>query len=529
VRLRIYLACAQAAFAMSYAITGASAQSLDAEVKQTVERALQRYQAVGAGVSIVHNGETIYAGGSGYRDKKRKLHYTEHTVQNCGSISKTFAADATAILVQDGLLKWDDPISRQLPWFRMKDDWASRQASWRDIFAFRLGSDITQATNEQYSLGYYILDAVSREDTDRRAYVERFQYLSPRVSMRSEYSYGNELFAIPAQMIEEVSSKRFEHFVKERIFLPLGMTSSSMDASAFDTASNRAIYYQLVNGGHVAVPPGYAAAEMAGGNAAGGLHTTADDMAKWMLMHLRNAGSAQKSVIGAEQSEILNTLETTYRIGPSDVSADPAIDNVGSGVALGRDYHRFRGRTVISKEGGNPGISCYVMMIPSLSLGIHVQQNDDHAGRMGLALTYALADLVVPPSSHVDWIEKLAKNWQPAALPEVVGEPVKPMAANKLPQFVGRYSADGAFAGDSRLEIENNVLIWTIGKFRYEFIPWDADKFVVWNRTAFLGQNFWAGAAPADGNIYARFQRDQGKVSGFALEDSVQSILFNRR
>ena len=83
---------------------------------------LKDWNAPGIGVGIVVKDKLVFAKGYGFRDYGNKVPYTPTTTQPIASNSKLFTAVASGLLVEEGKLRWDEPIKRFVPCIRFYND-----------------------------------------------------------------------------------------------------------------------------------------------------------------------------------------------------------------------------------------------------------------------------------------------------------------------------------------------------------------------------------------------------------------------
>ena len=100
---------------------------------------MKDWNAPGIGVGIVVKDKLVFAKGYGFRDYGNKLPYTPTTTQPIASNSKLFTAVAAGLLVEEGKLRWDEPIKRFVPAIRFYNDELDRSVTIRDMLSHRTG------------------------------------------------------------------------------------------------------------------------------------------------------------------------------------------------------------------------------------------------------------------------------------------------------------------------------------------------------------------------------------------------------
>ena len=185
--------------------------------EQRVEQLRKAMGVPGVTITIVEDGKVTLARGWGVRDITTNQPVDADTIFFTGSTGKAFTNAALATLVDAGKIKWDDKVIDHMPDFRMWDPWVTREMTIRDLLVHRSG----------LGLGEGDLLFVPRSDLSRKETVRRLRYLKPATSFRSAYANDNVLYMAAGQLIEEVSGQTWEQFVRENIFLRLGMNNST--------------------------------------------------------------------------------------------------------------------------------------------------------------------------------------------------------------------------------------------------------------------------------------------------------------
>jgi CubicO group peptidase (beta-lactamase class C family) len=116
-------------------LTREQLQELDA----WIEKARQEWELPGIAVAIVQGDSVVLAKGYGVRELGKSDPVSEHTLFGIGSNGKTFTSALAAMMVDEGKLRWDDPIYRHLPTFRVADPYVSQNATLRDALSHRTG------------------------------------------------------------------------------------------------------------------------------------------------------------------------------------------------------------------------------------------------------------------------------------------------------------------------------------------------------------------------------------------------------
>src|SRR5258706_11215626 len=104
-----------------------------------VAKARADWRVPGLAIAVVKDGRMVFAKGYGVRELGKSDPVDEHTIFAIGSTTKAMTAALLGMLVDENKLSWDDPVSKHLPWFQLKDPYASRDLTVRDLLTHRAG------------------------------------------------------------------------------------------------------------------------------------------------------------------------------------------------------------------------------------------------------------------------------------------------------------------------------------------------------------------------------------------------------
>src|SRR5262249_39948468 len=201
-------------------------------------RVLKEFDVPGLALAIVKDGRVVLAKGYGVRKLGEPAQVDEHTLFGIASNTKAFTSAALAMLVDEGKISWDDPVTKHLPTFQLYDPYVTREMTIRDLLTHRSG----------LGLGAGDLLFWPPSDYSRDEIIRRFRYVKPATSFRSRYAYDNVLYMIAGQLLGAVAGKSWDDFIKDRIFSPLGMTTSNTSVAALTSSRNSAAPHAKVEG-----------------------------------------------------------------------------------------------------------------------------------------------------------------------------------------------------------------------------------------------------------------------------------------
>ena len=287
----------------------AFATQVPADLDATVENAMRTHGVPGMAIAIVEDGKPVLAKGYGVRRLGSPERVDADTIFPTGSTGKAITTAAIAVLVDQGKLGWDDKIIDHMPWFRMYDPWVTNEMTVRDLLVHRSGLGLGAG-----DLMFVPSSSRSRADT-----VRALRYIKPATSFRSGYAYDNLLYAVAGQLIEEVSGQTWEVFVRENVLKPAGMTSSVTEQSARFANPNRAWPHGRINGRVRGMGEQVVLDERKtlGDNAApaGGLSSSANDLAHWMQVQLGHGTRTDANGQPQNETDMTNRAGSDTPVG----------------------------------------------------------------------------------------------------------------------------------------------------------------------------------------------------------------------
>lgn len=421
---------------------------------------LTRTGIPGLAIAVVHDGRTVYARGFGKRAVDGSESVDADTVFLLASLSKPVGATVVATQVGAGRVHWDSPVREFLPSFDLGDPWISDHVTIGDLYAHRSGLP-DHAGDDLEDIGF-----------DRSTVLERLALL-PKGPFRVSYAYTNFGITAAAEAVAAAAGTDWASLSEAALYAPLGMSSTSSTHADYMARDNRAA-------SHVAAEDGYAVADLRQPDAqspAGGVSSSARDMARWMAMVLGRGMVDGERVISEDGLVPALTAQTT-RGSQMGVSARPGAYGFGFGVDT-----RLSGRVILSHSGAfSLGASTRVAMIPDLDLGIVVLTNAPPTGAAeGIAASFL--DRAELGADSRDWLSAYAPVMVPLTAPvgHLAGAepPADPAPAGPAENYVGTY--DNGYFGPVSVAAVDGSLVLRLGPEGRE-LPmrhWDGDTFVV--------------------------------------------------
>ena len=337
---------------------------------------------VGIGVAIVSKDSLLYKNGFGYANLAHHIPYTDHTLQNIGSISKTLISLALLKCVEHGQLQLDDPINTYLPFkvfnpyfpntpitIRMLATHTSSLTDGEDDLLIEKSYLLTQKTNftkADLPEGYYELYEIYNKNVPlsmgqflHRVYCPEGEwYDAANFSDKAPgtaYKYTNIGATLLAYIIETVTAEKFATFTQTQILDPLQMYHSRWDLDQVDPKHLTSLY--LSNGQLI---PHYRLITYPDG----GLITSVADFSLYLMEMIRGLAGESQLLSQSSFKEMMSNQLTKDRFPNSEFTksrgmnwnVNPEGDNIGA-------------------NGADPGVTTYTLLTTSGNLGIVIFSN----------------------------------------------------------------------------------------------------------------------------------------------------------
>lgn len=384
------------------ASSGAQAQKKNAlppGLDAHIAKVLDAFEVPGVGVAIVKDGEIVLSKGYGVKKLGEPDPVDENTLFSIASNSKAFAATALALLVEQGKLNWEDRVIKHLPWFAMSDDYVTQNLTVRDLLVHHSG------------LPAYANDMLHfpPAQMSRKELLLKLKDVPLVHDFRSVYAYDNILYLAAGEVVEAVSGMEWEEFVEKRIFAPLGMNHSISRFSTMRDQPNIA-WAHARRGGQLKVMDTFFDLNIGDpGNPAGGIASSAADMAKWVKMHLDSGRIDDNRRLFKPNV----TGELWKVVVPMPISKEPEWLKPAQkhfyGYALGFRTYDYRGYQVVGHGGLLTGFVSQLALVPQLDLGVVVLTNQLATGAYW-SIIHQILDYYME-AEPFDWIAGYKRGW----------------------------------------------------------------------------------------------------------------------
>jgi CubicO group peptidase (beta-lactamase class C family) len=399
------------------------------QLEKLAQKQIQENALPGLAIAVVFQDKVVYAKGFGVRDINTREPVDADTVFQLASLSKSIGSTVVAELVGEGRITWDSKLSALDPAFEMFDPWLTREITIRDMYAHRSG------------LPEHAGDLLEDLGFTRAEILHRLRYQHPSSSLRSHYAYTNFGLTEGGIAAAKAYGLDWEKASQEKLYQPLGMTSTSSRYTDFMARKNKALGHVLVDGKWVQKFKRDPDAQ----SPAGGVSASVNDVVKWMRLQLANGKFDGKQIV--DEKALVETHHPHMLTGFSPFTGLPSFYGLGWNVSYDE-----QGRLRLNHSGAFAlGAATYVNLVPTEQLGIVVLTNAYPVG-IAEAVGTTFLDTALYGKPTQDWLaifKKLFSN--PEAIGTVPGfdyskPPASPASALKNSVYLGKYAND--FFGD---------------------------------------------------------------------------------
>jgi CubicO group peptidase (beta-lactamase class C family) len=450
-----------------------------------ITKAMQDWKVPALAIAVVRNDSVIFMKGYGTRTMGTQQPVDGHTIFAIGSASKAFTATLVAMMVDAGKMRWDDPATTHLPSFELYDPYVAREITVRDLLTHRSG--LARGDRLWYATDY-----------DRDEILRRVRFLQPTWSMRARYGYQNIMYLAAGQAVSRVAGASWDDVVRDRIFMPLGMSETNTTTKALARLANVATPHQEIDDTLRVIS--WHNIDNIG--PAGSINSNVSDMAKWVRFQLAQGKVAGKSLVSASALGETHTPQMAVPVSPDARQYNPFthLQSYGMGWVI-QDY---RGRELRQHGGNIDGMSALVGLMPEEKAGLVVLTNANGSPLPGIAM-YRAFDALLGAAPR-DWAAEqmkirvknlaLAKETEAKRLAERASG-TKPSLT--LDRYAGVY-ADSMY-GDVKVTLENGKLRAKYGIFDGEMEHWHYDTFRATWSARNMGRSFMTFALGQDGKV----------------------------
>jgi len=311
----------------------------------------------GAAFAIVSRDRILHIVTVGHTTANGNHPIDQQTVFRLASVSKPFAAELVGLLVEDGMLNWDDPVTRYVPQFRINGDTSQ----------IRIQNLLGQSTG----LIPHAYDNLLEDGKSMDSIWQKMSDLPYVCDPGKCYGYQNSVFSLVDPLVRKATSVDYGTLLEQRIFKPLDMTTASVGFDAFINNPNHAEPHAKRNGQWktIAVQPNYYRAAPAAG-----VNASILDMGKWLQAQLGSRPEIlSPEMLGNLSKPRVKTQRELYRKQWKDLLSE-------AHYGLGWRIYQLGDEQLIYHSGWVSGFRADVAFSLQHDIGIAVLLNAESGG-----------------------------------------------------------------------------------------------------------------------------------------------------
>ncbi len=413
------------------------------ELDRYYAKALADWNVPGMAIAIVKDNEVIFAKGYGVKDVNTGEPVDSQTLFPIASNTKAITSAALAMLVDRGLIKWDDKVTKYLPYFKLYDPYVTENMTIRDLLTHRSGLETFSGDLLWYGTVY------SREEVIRRA-----SHLKPTFGFRERFGYSNIMFMAAGEIIPAVTGKSWEQFVMEEIVRPLEMNRTVLSTNDLPGMKNVATPHTDFNDQVIAIE--YLNWDNMG--PAGSVISSVEDVSRWLMLQLNRGVWNGDTLFTPARSREMWTSQTVLGISPFAESQMPSTTFRAYGLGWG--LSNYQGRKIVEHNGGYDGMISQTCIVPEENLAFVILTNKNSS--LYYPLMYKTLDVFLG-GDEKDWSAMMLdrinlRNKADAEKKTQLAESrVKGTSPSLSPEdYAGIYRCN--MFGDATVKIENGSL-----------------------------------------------------------------------
>ncbi|MCF7223132.1 serine hydrolase domain-containing protein [Marilutibacter chinensis] len=356
-----------------------------AALDRIFDDSMMRFGLPGMAMGVIEDGEVVHVRTGGETAAGSDDPVTSATLFKIASNSKAMTAAVLARLVDAGKLRWDDPVTRHLPRFRMYEDWVTREMQVRDLLIHNSG--LPEGAGD-------LMLWPEPNDFGRADIIAGLAHLRPERSFRSGYAYDNLLYVVAGEVAAAAGGASYESLVRREVFDPLGLSGCRVGEWTRTGAGSVAQPHMRTEQGNAVIRADGEVVPAITSAAAGGIRCSLDDMLLWAHNWLQPTAE-QLQWLSQEQRTAMWTAHTLLPVSARSREWDGThIRAYGYGWRLA-DVH---GEWTISHTGTLAGMYSVLMLLPDRRSGFVVMINGDGSDARSV-ITSALLDYFVRPEA----------------------------------------------------------------------------------------------------------------------------------
>jgi CubicO group peptidase (beta-lactamase class C family) len=427
---------------------------------------MRLWNVPGMSVAVVTQDEVLFQKGFGVTAVENGQPVDEHTLFAIASTTKAMVVAGILILVDEGTLSLDDPITKHIPELHFQDPLLTHQITVRDLLAHRTGLPSTDFWS------FF-------QDMPLEVQVTHLRNVPALAQIRTRLIYQNTMFEIAGLVIERLTGLRWDHFLAKRLWQPIGMQETYGSRSQIGAKRLHVTPYLYFNN-RLSVARWSIPIDKA--NAAGSVWSSIHDMSLWAQFLLRQGVTADGTQLISEES--IRQMFEPHQLSNAD-DFYPTVELTKPNwrsYGLGWFQQDFQGRKIDFHTGSLSGLIAIIGLDLAGDKAVIVLGNR-HLAEMRHALLWEVMDNTDEKHKR-DWnqevfnlYEKQVKEredkWQETSKKRL--ENTKPSLS--LNAYTGKYQ--NKTFGDIRIEKSGSNLIFKTMLIDLDMTHWHLDIFLV--------------------------------------------------
>lgn len=449
------------------AVAGSATSDVDAgRLSAVTEKGMALWHVPGMSLAVVTSDEVLFQKGFGSTAASDGVPVDEHTLFAIASTTKAMVVAGILMLVDEEKLSLDDPVTKHIPELHFGDPTLTEQLNVRDLLAHRTGLPSTDF--------WSFFQAFPLEEQ-----ITRLQTVKPVAPVRSRLIYQNTMFEIAGLLIERLSGQRWDRFLTQRLWQPIGMMETYGARGQIANGQTHITPHFYVDG-ELTIAPWNFSAEFA--DAAGSAWSSIHDMSLWAQFLLRNGVTKDGERLISEEG-IHQMFEPHQLSSPGDFYPTVAITKPNwRSYGLAWFQQDFQGRKIDFHTGSLSGMIALIGLDRAGDKAMIVLGNRDHA-EMRHALLWEVMDNTSGDQRR-DWNQEIFDLYEARA--DAGDEQWKETEKKRLRKtkltlplsaYPGTYRS--ASWGDVLIEKSGRDLVLKTSMVEFAMEHWHLDTFLV--------------------------------------------------
>jgi CubicO group peptidase (beta-lactamase class C family) len=336
--------------------------SLRYNLEQIIYDEMSQWNWTGVSVAVIYQNGIILNKGFGFSDIEKEIPMTEKTILPIASLTKTFTATMYMQLIENKLIGFNSNVITFVPVYKT----ISNYPDYGNTTLLQLATHSSGLPKDSPLLFWshfedflwVILNGNFHKQTkvDREEFIKSLSSIHLAAIPNARFIYSNLGYALLGMALEKACGVTYQEYIKKNIFQPLAMNNSGF-YSDFSAAQNLAVCYVILpNNPKPLAAPAYECDEP---NSpfipAGGIYSTAEDMAKFLMFHI----NGNPPVLKNENIELMQSQHY-------------------GGFGIGWDINKMDQVNTLSHSGGGLAFNAYMIAVPEIKTGIVILRNCAH-------------------------------------------------------------------------------------------------------------------------------------------------------